>query len=149
MDVRQPHATPGSGATVSVTPELWKRRAVLEGVAGLLHKGHVSKCDAVDARGRPCRATDPDACAWSLYGALLRVTGGDDFKCQTSDAFEALVRVISGRYGPRPGPAEMWPPHEKGWVAAIVMFEKQYGADQVFAAIHEAQTRLTQGRTTA
>ena len=79
MHMRQPPATPGRGATVIVTPELlWKRRAVLEGVAGLLHKGHVSHTDAVDGRGKPCRAIDPEAAAWSLYGALLRVTGGPD-----------------------------------------------------------------------
>ena len=132
MDVRQPHATPGSGATVSVTPELWKRRAVLEGVAGLLHKGHVSKCDAVDARGRPCRATDPDACAWSLYGALLRVTGGDDFKCQTSDAFETVVMVLRDHYG--------LAPQVNGWSKAIVLFEERYGADNVFAVLLNTHT---------
>jgi hypothetical protein len=50
--------------------------------------------DAIDAKGVMVRAIHPEAVARSLYGALLRVTGGSDFKCQTSAAFAAVVAVL-------------------------------------------------------
>jgi hypothetical protein len=36
----------------------------------------------------------PEAHSWSLYGALLRATGGDDFQSQTSDTFDHVVMCL-------------------------------------------------------
>ena len=73
MDVRQPPATPGRGATVIVTPELlWKRRAVLEGVAGLLHKATSPSAmpwtPAAGPAGRPTPTPAPGACTGLCCG---------------------------------------------------------------------------------
>ena len=49
---------------------------VLSGALALLQRCHCTGCDAKDAQGVMVRAIDPNAVCWSLYGALLRVTGG-------------------------------------------------------------------------
>ena len=63
---------------------------VLAGAVALIERGYCIGPNAVDAKGVAVRAVDPGAAAWSLYGALLRVTGGSDFKCQTSAARRCL-----------------------------------------------------------
>jgi hypothetical protein len=63
---------------------------VLAGAVALIERGYCIGPNAVNAKGVAVRAVDPEAVAWSLYGALLRVTGGSDFKCQTSAARRCL-----------------------------------------------------------
>ena len=48
----------------------------LEGAIALLRRGYCIGPNAKDAKGVAVRAIDPNAVCWSIYGALLRVTGG-------------------------------------------------------------------------
>jgi hypothetical protein len=63
---------------------------VLAGAIALIERVYCIGPDAIDAKGVMVRAIHPEAVARSLYGALLRVTGGSDFKCQTSAARRCL-----------------------------------------------------------
>jgi hypothetical protein len=66
---------------------------VLAGAMALIGKGYCTRTDARGPNG-PCRGMDPEAHSWSLYGALLRATGGDDFQSQTSDTFDHVVMCL-------------------------------------------------------
>jgi hypothetical protein len=48
---------------------------VLAGAMALIGKGYCTRTDARGPNG-PCRVMDPEAHSRSLYGALLRATGG-------------------------------------------------------------------------
>jgi hypothetical protein len=61
----------------------------------LIQKGYCIGPNAVN--GVAVRAIDPEAAAWSLYGALLRVTGE-----QTSAAFAAVFGVVKDYHVPNP-----------------------------------------------
>jgi hypothetical protein len=89
----------------------------LDAAAALIRAGYCLEANAQDARRRVCPVMAPEATAWSLYGALLRATGGDDFRCQTSTAFELVVKCLQDFHSLRP--------NEIGWAGAIVLYEKQ------------------------
>jgi hypothetical protein len=76
---------------------------VLSGATALVRRGYCIGPNAVDAKGVAVRAVDPGAAAWSLYGALLRATGVDDFRCQTSAAFAAVFAVLKDYHVPARG----------------------------------------------
>jgi hypothetical protein len=52
-----------------------------------------------------CGVNDRGAVARSL-GAQLKATGGDDFQCQTSDAFELVVMTQGAGQAPSDTPDE-------------------------------------------
>ena len=89
----------------------------LDAAAALIRAGYCLEANAQDANRRACPVMAPEAVAWSLYGALLRATGGDDFRCQTSTAFELVVRCLRDFHSLRP--------NEIGWSGVIVLYEKQ------------------------
>jgi hypothetical protein len=74
----------------------------LDAAAALIRAGYCLEANAQDANRRACAVMAPEAVAWSLYGALLRATGGDDFKCQTSTAFELVVKCLQDFHALRP-----------------------------------------------
>src|SRR5262245_56414844 len=63
------------GRTIGQEPD-YEHDGCVVGALALLRKGHCTGLDAVDAKSVMVRAVDPEAVRWSLYGALLRVTGG-------------------------------------------------------------------------
>jgi len=89
----------------------------LDAAAALIRAGYCLEANAQDANRRACPVMAPEATAWSLYGALLRASGGDDFRCQTSTAFELVVKCLQDFHVLRP--------QEIGWAGAIVLYEKQ------------------------
>jgi hypothetical protein len=74
----------------------------LDAAAALIRAGYCLEANAEDANRRACPVMAPEAVAWSLYGSLLRATGGDDFKCQTSTAFELVVKCLQDFHALRP-----------------------------------------------
>jgi hypothetical protein len=51
----------------------------LDAAAALIRAGYCLEANAQDANRRMCPVMAPEAVAWSLYGALLRATGGDEY----------------------------------------------------------------------
>ena len=88
----------------------------IDKACALIRAGYCREANAQDALGTVRGVFDPEATAWSLYGALLRATGGDDFTCQTSTAFELVVQVLRDFHALRP--------QEIGWHGAIVLYEQ-------------------------
>lgn len=88
----------------------------IDKACALIRAGYCRGANAQDALGKACGVFDQGATAWSLYGALLRATGGNDFTCQTSTAFELVVKVLQDFHALRP--------QEKGWHGAIVLYEQ-------------------------
>jgi hypothetical protein len=76
---------------------------VLAGAIALIERGYCIGPNAINSRGVAVRTVDPEAAAWSLYGALLRATGVDDFRCQTSAAFAAVFAVLKDYHVPARG----------------------------------------------
>jgi hypothetical protein len=76
---------------------------VLSGAMALIQRGYCIGANAVDARDVAVRAIDPEAAAWSLHGALLRVTGEDDFQVPDLGRVRASLRRAEGLPRPQPG----------------------------------------------
>src|SRR4029434_10145947 len=102
---------------VTRTPRRYGRSATehLDAAAALIRAGYCLEANAQDANRRACAVMAPEAVAWSLYGALLRATGGDDFKWQTSTAFELVVKCLQDSLtGPEARPLRVVPDKSPG-----------------------------------
>src|SRR5262249_15459851 len=64
---------------------------VLSGAMALIQRGHCTGPNAKDAKGGS-QATDPNAVCWSIYGALLRVTGGPPHR----GVIYGAARIVGG-----------------------------------------------------